>query len=109
MTASLKTQISAKPSDVRVWGAAHGFNVKTRGSISFDLYTAYNKANSVKYLPSKYVATRKVEVKVKGRNVTRTTTPAAVRDILKNAGESVGSRGRLSNAHYQRAFDLTNA
>lgn len=103
-----KVQPYASGAQVRAWAVANGYEVGARGKFSPELIKAYNKNNSLKYVPGKYVRTVVVEGKdSRGRKATRKVSPAAVRAAAIAAGEQVGKRGRIPLSFLAAAAGLT--
>jgi hypothetical protein len=108
MTASTLTVRSTAPANVvRAWLKDNGFNPGTRGKFSAAEISAYNKNNALKYVPAKHVPTKEVTVTIAGRKRTRKVNVLAARNILRENGQPVGRRGRLTVAQFQNAYDLS--
>lgn len=110
MSNSLTIRQSASPEQVRIFAAANNLPTGKRGKFTAEVIAAYNKAHPVKYIPGGHVQrAHRYDVKIKGKKTQRTTTPELVRAVLREAGEPVGKRGRITQDQVQRAFDLVNA
>lgn len=91
-----KIAATAAPSSVRMWARDNGYNVGTRGRLHPDVIKAYNAAHGLKYREAAHVETVEHTVKPqKGRKVTRKVNIAMVREAAREAGVTVGERGRL--------------
>jgi len=106
MSNSLSVTKFATAAQVRAWALENGLQVADgRGRIPFEVATAYNKSNSLKYRPGAAVATK--EVKIKGVG-SRKVSVRQARLVLAANGVSVGARGRLSDAQIEQAWKLGN-
>lgn len=99
---------SAQPSAVREWAAENGFTTGSRGRYSSELVSAYNKANkgSRRYVPQQGYPVKTKTVKVGKRE--RTVPVAEARQVLREHGEAVGTRGRLSTEQVLKALELAS-
>ena len=98
----------ATAADVRAWAVANNLEVATtRGRLPFEVVTAYNKANSLKYRPGAAKKVVDVEVKDKrGRKAVRKVNVGDARALLAANGVETGKRGRLSLAQLVQAWEL---
>lgn len=104
----------ATADEVKTWGEANGHKVnRGRGRMSYELVTAYNKANKrrkVQYLPGQPAAeaTEYEYTTATGRKGKFTAPPADVRSWAEENGYAVKSKGRFT-AEVRDAFGQAHA
>lgn len=90
--------MSASPAAVRSFARAAGIPVGTRGKINPDAIAAFNKGKraEARYVQGEHVPT--VAVKVKGARRAVNVNLSDFRAAAREAGLTVGARGRVSSA-----------
>ena len=100
-------KVAATGAEVRAWARENGFEVGARGRLNPEAVAAFNKTHkgfgAYREGVQKPVKTKTVRV---GRRE-RTVPVAEAREVLRQAGEPVGKRGRLSEFQVLRALELT--
>lgn len=98
---------STNPANVRAWARENGYEVGTRGRFDASIVRAYNAVHrgSQRYVPAGFKRD-KVATLALSKSKTRRVAVAAARTLLREAGEPVGKRGRLSQEQLAKAVSL---